>query len=157
VAAIQRRIINQGRRHIILRHLHAKNDKEKIAAWRLDLIRILHVFNVRYIASVWLLLTPHFQTELTINTHVTVSEIHHDVVNTHTIVSELEHNVTSTHIMISDIHRTMVKGQEGGNGSNLLVSGTRAEPTTGQYSLLPRLKPGQQPEPPVHSLSYTRD
>ena len=154
MAAIQRRIAKQSKRKAIFRHLHAKNDKEKIAAWRSDLIRILHVFNVRYIASVWLLLTLHFQTELTINTHVAVSEIHHDVVNTRTIVSELGHNVTSTQIMVSDIHRTMVKGQEGGDDNDLLVSGTRAEPTTEQYSLLPRLKPGQQPEPPVHSLSY---
>ena len=154
MAAIQRRIAKQSKRNAILRHLHAKNDKEKITAWRLDLIRILHVFNVRYIASVWLLLTPNFQTELTINTHVTVSEIHHDVVNTHTIVSELEHNVTSTQIMVSDIHRTVVKGQEGGGASNLLVSGTRAELITEQHSLLPRLKPGQQPEPPAHPPSY---
>ena len=44
---MQRRITKQGERNVIFRHLHAKNDKEKIAAWRLDLIRILHVFNVR--------------------------------------------------------------------------------------------------------------
>jgi hypothetical protein len=49
VAAIQRRIIKQGKRNVALRYLHAKNDKEMIAAWKLDLIRIVDVFNVRSI------------------------------------------------------------------------------------------------------------
>ena len=52
VAAIQRKVVEQGKRNVISRHLHAKNDKEKITAWRMDLVRILHVFNVRSIASV---------------------------------------------------------------------------------------------------------
>ena len=43
---IQERIVKLGKRNVISQHLHAKNDKEKIAAWRLDLIRILHIFNV---------------------------------------------------------------------------------------------------------------
>jgi len=47
-----------------------------------------------------------------------------DVMKTRAIVSELECNITSTHTMISDIHRTTMKGQEGGNGKNLLVSDT---------------------------------
>ena len=102
---------------MVSRHLHAKNDKDKIAAWRSDLARILHVFNVRSIVSVRLLLTLYSQTELSINTHVTV-------VNTHTMVSGLEHKVTSAHTMISDIHRTIVKGQEGSEGKNLPVSNT---------------------------------
>jgi len=52
VAAIQRKVVEQGKRNVISRHLHAKDDKEKIAAWRMDLVRILHVFNVRPIPSV---------------------------------------------------------------------------------------------------------
>ena len=48
---MQGRIVQQGKRNVISRHLHAKNDKEQIAAWRLDLIRILHVFNVRPVVS----------------------------------------------------------------------------------------------------------
>jgi len=115
---------------VISRHLHAKNDKEKIAAWKSDLNRILQVFNVRSIISAWLSLTPHPQTELTINTNITVSEIRHDVVNTHAIVSGLEHNVTSAHAMVSDIHRTIMGGQEGSDGASPSVSDTRALPTT---------------------------
>ena len=49
---MQGRIAKQGKRNVVSRHLHAKNDKERIAAWRLDLNRILHVFNVCPIISV---------------------------------------------------------------------------------------------------------
>ena len=107
-------VIKQSKRNVISRYIHAKNDKEKIAAWKSDLTRILHVFNVRSIVSVWLFLTLNSQTELIINTHVTVSE-------THAIVSELEHNTTNTRVMVSEIHRTVVKGQDG-DDKNLLVS-----------------------------------
>ena len=113
-------IEKQGRRNVVSRYLHARNDKEKIAAWKLDLNRLLQVFNVSPTVSLWLLLTLHPQTELAINTHVivsdtqaAVSDVHHEVVNTHTTVSKLDHTVTSNHTMISEIHRTVVKGQDG--------------------------------------------
>ena len=48
---IQGRIVKQGKKNVVYRHLHAKSEKERIAAWRLDLIRILHVFNVCPIVS----------------------------------------------------------------------------------------------------------
>ena len=104
MAAIQRRIVKQGKRNVVSRHLHAKNDKERIAAWNSDLTRILDVFNVCSTASVRLLLTLDSQTELAISTHVTVS---------------------NTHVMVSNIHRTIMQGQEGSGGKNLLVSNTR--------------------------------
>ena len=50
-------IEKQGKRNVVSRYLHARNDKEKIVAWRLDLNRILHVFNVRPTVSLRLLLT----------------------------------------------------------------------------------------------------
>ena len=87
---------------------------EKIAAWKSDLIRVLHIFNVGPIVCARPSLTRHLQTELAINTHVTVSD-------THAIVSKLEHNVTT---MVSDIHRAVVKGQEGNDGQTLSVSNT---------------------------------
>lgn len=85
---------------------------EKIAAWRSDLVRVLHVFNVGPTVCARPPLTQHSQTELAINTHVTVSE-------THAIVSKLEHNVTT---MVSDIHRAVVKGQEINDDQILSVS-----------------------------------
>jgi hypothetical protein len=136
VAEIQKKVIKQSGRNAVSRLFHAKNDKETIAAWKSNLNRTLHVFNVCTIASGWPPLTIHSQTELSMNTHVVVSDIRQDVVNTHTIVSnvhqgvinthtivsEFQHNVTNT---LSDIHRAVVVKQEVTNGKNLLVSITR--------------------------------
>jgi len=46
VAEIQRKVIKQSGRNAASRLLHAKNDKETIAAWKSDLDRILRIFNV---------------------------------------------------------------------------------------------------------------
>jgi hypothetical protein len=46
---IQREIIKKGKRSAVSRLLHAKNDKEMIAAWKLDLNKILLIFNVRFV------------------------------------------------------------------------------------------------------------
>ena len=66
-------------RNAVSRVFHAKNDKETIATWKSDLSRILQVFNVRSVIFARLLLSVPFQTELAMNTHVTVSSIRHDV------------------------------------------------------------------------------
>jgi len=79
VGEIQRKVIKRSGRNPASRLLHAKNDKETITTWKLDLNRVLRVFNVRSIVSVSLLLTPHFQTELAVNTHVIVSDIHRNM------------------------------------------------------------------------------
>ena len=52
MAAIQGRIVEKRERGLLSRLAHAKNDKETIATWRFDLIRILQVFNVRSAGSV---------------------------------------------------------------------------------------------------------
>ena len=108
MAEIQRKVIKQRGRSPASRLIHAKNDKEAITAWKLELSRILHVFNVRPVTSVWLLLTIQSQTELTLNIHVIVSDVRHGVANTHT--------------MVSDIHRNMLKCQEGTEDQRRLVS-----------------------------------
>ena len=108
MAEIQRKVIKQSGRNPASRLLHAKNDRETIAAWKLDLNRVLHVFNVRSVTSVWLLLTIQFQTELIVKIHVIVSDVHDGVANTHT--------------MVSDIHRNMLKCQEGTEDQRRLVS-----------------------------------
>ena len=52
MAGIQKKVIKQSRRNRASRLLHAKNDKEKIAAWKLDLNAILQVFNVCAVLSI---------------------------------------------------------------------------------------------------------
>ena len=128
-------VIKQSKRNVVSRLFNAKDDKDTIAAWRLDLNRILQVFNVRSITSSPPLLTICFQTELAINTHIAVSNIGHEVADTRNIVSDVHQhvastqnivsdvyqNVASTHNIVSDIHRTMVK-QQGADGSSPSVS-----------------------------------
>ena len=74
-------------------------------------------------------ITRYSQTELAINTHVTVSSTHTVVANTHSVVSNTNATVSNTHAMVSDIHRTIVHGQEGGDGKPS-VSGIRAPAVT---------------------------
>ena len=79
-----------------------------IDAWRLDLTRILHTFNVRSLTSLLTLLTIRFQTELALHTHGAVFDIRHDVMDTHN--------------MVYNIHRAVVERQEGVDGGNQPVS-----------------------------------
>jgi len=80
----------------------------------------------------WILLTVHLsQTELTVNTHVTVvnthtlvADVHHGVASTHSVISELRHDVTNTHTIVSDIRRDMLKREEGTDDKNRTVSDT---------------------------------
>jgi RNase P protein component len=58
VDEIQRNIIKRGKRNVISRRYHAKDDKEAIIIWRSELGGILHVFNVRSVISAWSPLTP---------------------------------------------------------------------------------------------------
>ena len=105
---MERNVIKLGKRNAISRLFRSQEDKDKIASWRLDLNRVLHVFNVRSEASPPSFLTARPQTELSINTNAKVSDIHNDVANTQNIVS--------------DIHRTMMERQEGVNNGNVSVS-----------------------------------
>jgi len=126
VAGIQKKIIEKRGRHLLSRILHAKNDKEAIPAWKLDLNRILHIFNVCPVITVWPSLITHSQTELAINTTLIVSDVHHGVVNTQAMVSDVHHDVTNTHTMVSDIHRNMLKSQEGTDNQLRSVSNIRS-------------------------------
>ena len=77
-----------------------------IAAWRSDLDRILHVFEVRSIVhSLPRPLTVHLQTELALHTHIAVSDVRG---------------------LVSDIHRAVVRGQEETDISNQTVGSYRA-------------------------------
>jgi len=102
MAEIQGRIVEKRERGLLSRLAHAKNDKETIATWKMDLIRILQVFNVRSADSVQLPLIILFQTELTL----------------------------SAHTMVSDMHQNMLKGSEDNGGKNETVSCICTPPIT---------------------------
>ena len=48
---MRRKVDKRGKRNAALRFILAKKDKDEIAAWNQDLVRILHIFNVRPISS----------------------------------------------------------------------------------------------------------
>jgi hypothetical protein len=53
VGEIRRKVENRGKRNVAFRSILTKGDKDEIVALNQDLVRILHVFNVRSIGSVW--------------------------------------------------------------------------------------------------------
>jgi len=84
--------------------LHSKNDKEIIAAWKLDLNGALLVFNVRFVVCACPSLSAFFQTELVINIHV-------DVVDTRAVITDMRRNLGN-----------LVKSQEGAGGRDQPVT-----------------------------------
>ena len=130
VAEIQRNIVKRRKRNAVSRLFNAKDDKEAIATWKLDLNRILHVFNVRSVVYLRPPLTVRLQTELALSTHVVVSDTRHGVVNAQTIISDVHQGVLDTQAIVSDIQRTIVKSQEVADGKSPSVSVTRTPLTT---------------------------
>jgi hypothetical protein len=111
VAKIREKVVKQGKRNAFHRFALSKTDKDKIAAWKQDFLRVLHIFNVRSIGSVGPSHTNSvapFQTELAIDTNMTV---------------------TDTNIMVADIHRNMLTEREGASGQTCSV-GTTFYPST---------------------------
>ena len=54
---MERKIIKMSKRNAVSRLLRAKNDKDTIMAWRQDLNRILHIFNVSTAGQFWSVFT----------------------------------------------------------------------------------------------------
>ena len=127
VAEIRRRVSKQSERNAVSRLIHAKNDKDAIAAWRLDLNRVLQVFTVRSAAFTRLSLIVPFQTELVVNTHT----------------------------LVLDLHRNALSGQEGASGRHPSVSVT-FYPSIRECSPPPRFKQGQLPRIFWRPRSYFR-
>jgi hypothetical protein len=102
---IQKNATKQNERNAFSRFFHAKTDKGTISAWRQDLDRILHVFNVRFVplSSPLQIIRFRFQTELAINTHAAVSDVRQDVSNTHNIASDVLVGVANTHAIVSGV------------------------------------------------------
>ena len=48
---VQTRIVDKNERNAFSRALHAKGDKDAIAAWKQEFNRILQIFNVRPVGS----------------------------------------------------------------------------------------------------------
>ncbi|KAF9791095.1 hypothetical protein BJ322DRAFT_425387 [Thelephora terrestris] len=73
----QRNVTNRGKQNWVSRWWNARDDKRAIAAWQQDLMRVLHVFNVRPFNLVWQWhsLTKPFRTELPIETHVVAAGV----------------------------------------------------------------------------------
>jgi hypothetical protein len=172
MAEMRRRVDKQGKRSAVVRFMLAKGDKDKIAAWNQDLVRILHVFNVRSIGFCWdsVNLGVPFQVELAIdtnmrvadtqamvvdarmtisntqttvtNTETMVAETQTTVANTQTMVADTHTTVTSTQTMVADMHRNMLTEQKT-TGQNNSVGATCYLRTT-ECLLSPRFKPGQR-------------
>ena len=68
---------------------HAKDDKEAIAAWKSELNRILHVFDVCYFASTSRLLTVRFKAELGMSARTTASGTRKVPVNEPTVAPDI--------------------------------------------------------------------
>jgi hypothetical protein len=48
---MQKKVAKRGKRNRVFRFVLSKDDKDKIADWKQDLVRILQIFNVRLIDS----------------------------------------------------------------------------------------------------------
>ena len=51
---IREKVVEKGGRNLLSKLVRVKNDKETIAAWKLDLNGVLQVFTVRSITLTWL-------------------------------------------------------------------------------------------------------
>ena len=104
VSEIQRKVMRAARRSPVLRILHAESDKKTIATWNLSLTRILHVFNVRTLKLFCSTVPncPYLQTELALNTHVVVMDIHTGFRATHTMIEGVR-------TIVEKMHREVVR------------------------------------------------
>jgi len=125
---IHKHIVEWGKRNAISRRYHAKDDKRAIATWKLDLDRILRVFNVCSITPVRQLLTFGFQAGLGANTRAASSDTHQDAANKPTTGSD----TATTHTIVSNIRQNKLEGREGVDDGNQAVSTTRTLLATGE-------------------------
>ena len=124
MAQIQRSVAEPDTRNIFSRILNPNKDKEAIAAWRSELDRIVHVFEVcSTVRSLPTILTVHLQIELALHTNVAIA---------------------NTHELVSDMHRTLLKDKEGADSRNKTVGNHGVLFVIQKFLRLPRLKPGLQ-------------
>ena len=75
LAGIQSKVTDRSNQNAISRAFHAKSDSQMIASWKMDLNRILLIFNVRSVVLEWSTLIVHSQAELGISIRETLSEV----------------------------------------------------------------------------------
>ena len=109
IAEIQRRITKRGKRNVFFRSFYT-DDEETITAWKSNLDKIRHVFNVRSFIRAQCLLTFRFQTEFTTNMGVNVPEIRHGASNIH-VVSEAHHDVAHHRQIVSEVRGDVAGGR----------------------------------------------
>jgi hypothetical protein len=131
---MQRKVDRRGKRNVVFRSILAGRDNDEIAAWNQDLVRILHVFNVRstgFIGNAADSIAP-FQTELAIDTNIrvavtqtmvadtrmTVANSQTMIANTQAAIADAQTTVANTQTMVADIHRNMLAGQKGDSSQN---------------------------------------
>ena len=90
---IERSLKQLGKRNVVSSLFHSRDDKERIAAWRVDLNRILLVFNVRSMASPPASPDHCSQGKLILDTNIVA---------------------TDTNNMVLDLHRVIMAHQDGG-------------------------------------------
>jgi hypothetical protein len=147
VTKIQRKVVKQRKRNAFYRFFVSKTDKDKIAGWKQDFIRILQVFNVRSIGSVghsFANLAAPFQTELAIDTNMAVTDTKTIVTDTKTIATDTKTIAMDTNTVVTDTQtmlRNVLKEREGASGKNHSV-GTTSYPSTIECSPSLRIEPG---------------
>ena len=142
MAQIQRSVVEPDKRNLLSRILNPKKDKDAIAAWRSELDRIVHVFEVcSTVRSLPTLLTVHLQIELALHTHIAVSNVREDVGHGVVVIRE---DIANTHELVSDMHRTLLKDKEGADSRNKTVGNHGVLFVLQKFLRLPRLKPGLQ-------------
>ena len=142
MAQIQRSVVEPDKRNLLSRILNPKKDKDAIAAWRSELDRIVHVFEVcSTVRSLPTLLTVHLQIELALHTHIAVSNVREDVGHGVVVIRE---DIANTHELVSDMHRTLLKDKEGADSRNKTVGNHGVLFVIQKFLQLPRLKPGLQ-------------
>ena len=126
---MQKNMVKRGKRNAFVRFILSKVDKDKIAAWNQELVRLLHVFNVRSINCVrnFANLTALFQAELAIDTNIRVADTQRIIGNTQTIVADTRVTVTNIEKKVGDIHLNMLPQDAGQADSCFLL--TRAHIT----------------------------
>ena len=104
---IQEEIVKKNGRGVLARAFYAKSDKDAIAAWKQEFSKILQIFQVRSVGSVWHLLIMSSQTELAVNTHVVVASGRREVTDIHQEVTDIRQDVLVIRESVSNRRRVV--------------------------------------------------